>query len=72
MLVTRRIKELIFFLPISILIIIIMFMTLHALDPIKAARQQESMENARRRLQEKQDAKAAKFMEDQKLASIII
>lgn len=37
-------------------------------DPIKAARQQESMENARRRLQEKQDAKAAKFMEDQKLA----
>ena len=47
-------------------------MTLHALDPIKAARQQESMENARRRLQEKQDAKAAKFMEDQKLASIII
>ena len=47
-------------------------MTLHALDPIKAARQQESMENARRRLQEKQDAKAAKFMEDQKLASIMI
>lgn len=37
-------------------------------DPIKAASQQESMEDARRRLQEKQDAKAAKFIEDQKLA----
>ena len=67
MLITYRIKGLIFFLQVSILIV-----TLHALDPIKAARQQESMENARRRLQEKQDAKAAKFMEDQKLASIII
>lgn len=37
-------------------------------DPIKAASQQERMEDARRRLQEKQDAKAAKFMEDQRLA----
>lgn len=37
-------------------------------DPIKAASQQERMEDARRRLQEKQDAKAAKFVEDQKLA----
>lgn len=36
-------------------------------DPIKAASQQERMEDARRRLQEKQDAKAAKFMEDQRL-----
>lgn len=33
-------------------------------DPIKAASQQERMEEARRRLQEKQDAKAAKFIED--------
>ena len=33
-------------------------------DPIKAASQQERMEEARRRLQEKQDAKAAKFLED--------
>ena len=68
MLITHRIKGLIFFLQVSILIVY----DFHALDPIKAARQQESMENARRRLQEKQDAKAAKFMEDQKLASIII
>lgn len=37
-------------------------------DPIKAASQQERMEDARRRLQEKQDAKAAKFMEDQRVA----
>ena len=34
------------------------------LDPLKAASQQERMEEARRRLQEKQDAKAAKFIED--------
>ena len=34
------------------------------LDPIKAASQQESLENARRRLQEQHNAKAAKFMED--------
>ncbi|KAL9965866.1 hypothetical protein ACROYT_G029720 [Oculina patagonica] len=33
-------------------------------DPIKAASQQERMEEARRRWQEKQDAKAAKFIED--------
>lgn len=33
-------------------------------DPIKAASQQESLENARRRLQEQHNAKAAKFMED--------
>lgn len=33
-------------------------------DPIKAASQQERMEEARRRLQEKQDVKAAKFIED--------
>ena len=30
------------------------------------------MEDARRRWQEKQDAKAAKYMEDKKLVSIII
>lgn len=36
-------------------------------DPIKAATQQERMEDARRRWQEKQDAKAAKYMEDKKL-----
>ena len=42
------------------------------LDPIKAATQQERMEDARRRWQEKQDAKAAKYMEDKKLVSIII
>ena len=33
-------------------------------DPVKAASQQERMEEARRRWQEKQDAKAAKFIED--------
>ncbi|PFX18734.1 hypothetical protein AWC38_SpisGene16873 [Stylophora pistillata] len=40
-------------------------------DPIKAASQQERMEDARRRLQEKQDAKAAKFMEDQRVITIL-
>ena len=30
------------------------------------------MEDARRRWQEKQDAKAAKYMEDKKLVSVII
>ncbi|XP_022801414.1 selenoprotein S-like [Stylophora pistillata] len=41
-------------------------------DPIKAASQQERMEDARRRLQEKQDAKAAKFMEDQRVVSTMV
>ena len=42
------------------------------LDPIKAATQHERMEDARRRWQEQQDAKAAKYIEDKKLVSIII
>ena len=42
------------------------------LDPIKAATQQERMEDARRRWQEKQDAKAAKYIEDKKLVSILL
>lgn len=37
-------------------------------DPIKAASQQERMEAARRRWQEQQDAKAAKFVEEKMLA----
>ena len=37
------------------------------LDPVKAAEEQERIEIVRRRWQEQQDAKAAKFMEDKKL-----
>lgn len=42
---------------------------LYNIDPIEAANQQERMEVARRRLQEQQDAKAAKFLEDKMLVS---
>ena len=58
-----------FFTRVSVFSILQISFSFDYLDPIEAANQQERMETVRRRLQEQQDARAAKFLEDKMLVS---